>query len=156
MHDCEEKLTLPSRCWVRLTSLAFYPPLVTTTATGTRTQLEFPRQRAVLLLASDRECLYCKSALSAFRELTASYPAIDHWIYDSTASYSGADLTREGVEATRVLVPVSATAPWPELLRKTPSVILVGKTGRVLGLWPGELDGGRLKSVRTSLEALLK
>jgi|ERR1041385_4554700 hypothetical protein len=131
------------------------PPLISETAASTVYTLSFPRERPVLVLASRRDCPYCESSLRHWRGIIDRFTEMDGIIYDPTTSYSLKELDLGGVPAASVLTTRSAPEPYQSLLSKTPVLMLVGRSGRVLAVWTGELSSERVRLIQSSIQNLL-
>ncbi len=131
------------------------PPKMATTASNAAFVLEFPRTRALMLLASDRNCQYCESAIENWSSLLKDFPALEGALFDGRRSYPVAELARHGISPNRVLVSLPAVAPYKDLLSGTPALLLVGRNGRVLGIWKGPLSASAMQSIKLTVGALL-
>jgi len=137
------------------TSACVLPELVSATASKTQVDIGFPRAQPLLLLSSRSTCPYCKTALQSWTAFVAKHPELDHFVYDGTHSYTLNELQQHNVDPATVLISRASVAPYNDLLTTTPTVILVGRTGRVLGLWSGELSTERMKVIDQSVSGLL-
>ena len=132
------------------------PALLSTTADSAAMELAFPRSRPLLLLSSRSDCKFCTNALKGWVELIANYRnQVDGFVYDGSRSYSSAELRQSGVDPGTVFTPTAKISPYRELLSTTPTVMLVGRSGRVLAVWRGELSPDRLRVIRSAIQGLM-
>lgn len=131
------------------------PSSTARTAAGSMLSLDFPRQRPLLLLVTDRNCSYCQSALSGWSQTLQRFPLIDGFIFDSHNSYSRADFDKWNLSLGRVLLSLTPIAPYQRIIDTTPTVVLIGRTGFVLGLWTGELSAVHLEELNVRIKTLL-
>jgi hypothetical protein len=135
-------------------SACVLPQLRGRTASGGALALEFPRQKPLLLLVSNKACPNCTGALEKWGRLVKRLP-VDGLVFDLGRSYSDSELESAGVASENVGVAVDAADPYRTLFAATPSVILVGRTGAVLGVWRGELSARRVAAIESSVAALI-
>lgn len=131
------------------------PPVTSSTATGANLTLTFPRDRPALILSIRRGCDYCNSALNTWPALLRITPGIDGIIYEGTGPYSRLELEASGIAPEVVMKTPLTTSPYSELLRATPTVMLVGKSGCVLGKWTGELSRQQVARISAAIRTLL-
>lgn len=136
-------------------SACILPPITALTATNQSFVLEFPRSRPVMILVSDRNCPYCDAAIDQWKGLLKLYPRVEGLLYDRARSYGLPELNRQGVELRNVLVSLPLVTPYTELLSGTPTFMLVGRKGRVLGVWKGRLSAQTIETIKLTVEALL-
>jgi len=125
------------------------------TTLGAFAQIEYPRPHAVLLLAISKDCPFCSSALSQWLVLERKFPELDAFIYDAKRSLSENELYRDGIDPARVLVGNEVSPIFADVLKATPTVVLVARTGRVLGSWRGELTSEEMSTIQSGIKALL-
>jgi len=131
------------------------PPMASETEGAKSISLAFPRERPLLVLAARRDCPYCKFALRAWSGLIKDFPQLDTFLYDPTKSYTLDELSQHGIPPDSVLITKASTAPYNELLSRTPTVMLVGRSGRALAVWTGELSKDRSLLIKSSVKHLM-
>lgn len=131
------------------------PEVHANTLTGASLSLKFPRQRPTLILSIQRGCAYCNSALNTWPNLLRSIPTVDGIVYEGGGPYSSFELENSGIHPSSVITSSLTTLPYSELLRPTPTVMLIGRSGRVLGRWTGELSGAQALLIEIRIHTLL-
>jgi hypothetical protein len=131
------------------------PPLSSDTAADGQVNIVFPREKPVLVLSANRNCPYCQSALREWVTLLHTFQQVDGFVYDAGASYSNDDLKASGVDSRSVLTSYTYLAPYRDILKKTPTVLLIGRSGRLLAAWNGSLSQRKLRFISSSLQGLM-
>ncbi len=124
-------------------------------ADDSRVEVRFPRQRPVLFLAADSGCHYCAEAIPAWVKLATDHPALDNYLVNKRNSYSAADLRSLGLNLKRVLTLQQPGAPYSSLLAATPTTVLAGRDGTVVGVWRGPLNGERIDQIKETVRAIM-
>lgn len=140
-------VTGPSACML--------PPIRTVTMAHEPFAADFPRDRPIIILATDRNCHYCGAALNRYAELIRKLPPADALVYDGKRSYTLPDIGGAGIRPSNVLIYPLGPGPYNELLGATPTILLISRTGRVLGRWKGELTDSRTEDIRRTATLLL-
>lgn len=118
-------------------------------------KLSFPNDQPTLILASRHDCKYCKSVLLYWSKIVGKFPQVRSFVYDPSSSYSVQDLEESKISSETVISNRIGAAPYNELLNSTPTIVLVGTSGRVLAVWAGELSEGRVNTIVSVINHLL-
>jgi hypothetical protein len=116
------------------------------------TGIDFPRQRASVLLVISKSCHFCEESLPFYRALaTETQGKVDLLAaLPQPRPEAEAYLKEAGVPAAQV-----ASAPPNDLgLSGTPTLVLLDRSGKVQEVWLGFLDGARQAQVRNRLARL--
>jgi hypothetical protein len=114
--------------------------------------IDFPRQRASVLLVISKTCHFCEDSLPFYRALaTETQGKVDLLAaLPQPRPEAEAYLKAAGVPATQI-----ASAQPAELgVTGTPTLVLLDRSGKVQEVWIGLLDGSRQAQVRSRLAQL--
>ena len=109
--------------------------------------------RKTLFLAFSPSCGICTENWPSWARLLHSLKssAVRVVLVDTSSQATKEYLTKLGMHLLPVVRQVDPKSMIDYRFRQVPQTVLVGSDGRILGVWTGMLDGGRLAEVKNAI-----